>query len=70
MMTWLWNKIKGFKTIGFNLLVMMAALAAWAASYDWSQISVDHAATIVVIVNIANIVLRFLTSTPPMTGKD
>lgn len=69
-MTWLWTKIRGFKTIAFNLLVMLAALAAWGTSFDWSKISVEHAATIVVIVNIANIVLRFLTSTPPMTGKD
>ena len=69
-MTWLWNKLKGFKTIAFNGLVMLAALAAWSTTYDWSTISADHAAIIVVIVNVANIVLRFLTSTPPMTGKD
>ena len=69
-MNWFWNKIKGFKTIAFNFLVMLAALAAWASTYDWTTISADHAAIIVVAVNVANIVLRFLTSTPPMTGKD
>jgi len=69
-MTWLYNKIRGFKTIGFNLLVMLGALAFWATTYDWTKVSADHAAIIVVVVNIANIVLRFATSTPPMTGKD
>ena len=69
-MIWLWKKVRGFKTIAFNLLVMLGALAAWASTYDWTTVSADHAAIIVIVVNVANIVLRFLTSTPPMTGKD
>jgi hypothetical protein len=68
--TWLWTKLQGFKTIGFNVLCMLAALSYWATTYNWSLVSADKAAYIVVGVNIANIVLRFLTSTPPMTGKD
>jgi len=69
-MTWLWTKLAGYKTLAFNFLVMLAAIVAWSTTYDWSQISADHAASIVVFINVANIVLRFMTSTPPMTGKD
>ncbi|MBA3752664.1 MAG: hypothetical protein H0X01_00615 [Nitrospira sp.] len=69
-MEWLWNKLKGFKTLGFNLLVMLAAMTAWGASYDWSTVTNDHAAVITVAITLANIALRFMTSTPVLSGKD
>lgn len=69
-MTWLWNKIKGFKTLGFNFLVLLSMIAAWGSSYDWSKINVKDAALYGMAFSFANLILRFLTSTPPMTGKD
>ena len=69
-MTWLWTKIRGFKTLGFNFLVFLAMVAAWGSSYDWSQLNTKNAALIGMIFSFSNMMLRLLTSTPPMTGKD
>jgi hypothetical protein len=69
-MSWLWKKIQGYKTLGFNILVALGAVFAWAVTYDWTAITVDHAAGIVLFVNVVNIILRFVTSSPPLTGRD
>lgn len=69
-MTWFWNKIRGFKTLGWNALGLLGAIALWGSSYDWSQINSKNAAAIGAVFSVINIVLRFRTSTPPMTGKD
>ena len=69
-MAWLWSKLRGFKTLGFNFLFFLAMVAAWGNSYDWSKVSVENAALIGMIFSFSNMMLRLLTSTPPMTGKD
>ncbi len=66
----LWKKLRGYKTLLFNAGCILAAVFYWATTFDWSQVSAEHATGIVVFVNIMNIILRFLTATPPMTGKD
>lgn len=68
-MKWL-IKLKGYRTLGFNILVGLGAIFYYLSTYDWSQVSADHAAGIVLFVNVVNIILRFVTSSPPMTGKD
>jgi hypothetical protein len=60
--------MKGFKTLGFNLLVAAgAAILPILASTDWTAyVSPTLAMLIVTGVNIA---LRFITTTPVMSGK-
>lgn len=49
--------MKGYRTILFNIA---AAALAGIAAYNWSEYGLLG----VVVVNVANIALRFITTTP------
>ncbi len=60
--------MKGYRTIAFNLLIGVAAMAleltTWLTTFDWTTImSARQAGLVILVVNVANIVLRFATTT-------
>lgn len=60
--------MKGFRTILVNgILAVAAALATYIVGIDWTQyVSATWA---LIIVNVANIVLRFVTNTPALSKE-
>ena len=56
-------KMKGYKTLAFNGLVAVGGAAlTYAAGVDWTQYVSPQ--TAIIIVTVANMVLRLMTSTP------
>jgi hypothetical protein len=53
------NRLKGWKTVAFNVATMAAALLAWPGLAD-----IVAPQWIVVATGAANLVLRYLTTTP------
>ena len=61
--------MKGYRTIAINFalatLALAAEIASWLSAFDWGAwLPPQYALWVIVSVNIANIVLRFVTTTP------
>ncbi len=61
--------MKGYRTILINFAVAILALAAevasWLTTFDWGAwLPPQYAVWAIVTINVANIVLRFVTTTP------
>ncbi len=66
--------MKGYRTILINFALASLALAAeitsWLTAFDWAAwLPPQYALWVIVGVNIANIVLRFVTTTPVGSAK-
>ena len=60
--------MKGFKTLGFNLLVAIGGAALpLLGAFDWTQVVSPNIA--ILIVTAINIGLRFITTTPVLSAK-
>ena len=60
----MWNKLKGWKTVGFNALAIAHAFGAHYGVLP--TIDPSMVATIVAVINLA---LRFRTSTPVFENR-
>lgn len=61
------NFLKGYKTIIFNVATIIAALAEMTDLI--SVVSPGSESTVLLAVGIANLVLRYLTTTPVGTSS-
>lgn len=63
------DRIKGFKTVGFGLLLVVAPPAlTYLAGLDWTKLIGPNAA--MVVSGIIVILLRYVTTTPIGQGQD
>ena len=61
--------MKGYRKIFVNFALAVLALAveiaSWLTAFDWvAWLPPQYALWVIVTVNVANIVLRFVTTTP------
>jgi len=61
--------MKGYRTVLINFalatLALAAEVASWLTAFDWAVwLPPQYALWVIVTVNVANIVLRFVTTTP------
>ena len=61
--------MKGYRTILINFslatLALAAEVASWLTTFDWGAwLPPQYAVWAIVTINVANIVLRFVTTTP------
>ena len=61
--------MKGYRTILINFalaaLALAAEIASWLTTFDWAAwLPPQYALWVIVTVNVANIALRFVTTTP------
>jgi len=61
--------MKGYRTILVNFalasLALAAEIASWLTAFDWAAwLPPQYALWVIVTVNVANIALRFATTTP------
>ncbi len=61
--------MKGYRTILINFalatLALAAEIASWLTTFEWAAwLPPQYALWVIVTVNVANIALRFVTTTP------
>jgi hypothetical protein len=59
--------LKGYRTILFNTLVMLAGLAEYVDLIN--VIAPEYTPVVLLVVGIANILIRFITTTPVATNN-
>jgi hypothetical protein len=61
--------MKGYRIVLINsalaTLALAAEIASWLTAFDWGAwLPPQYALWVIVTVNVANIILRFVTTTP------